>query len=391
MRLSFASAIWAFHAVKHRWGVSLALIVMLSLGWGALMGLQRIQRASDSVMEIELQGIDVILSAKGSPLQSLLANVFHADDPTGNVSIQEVEHWMHYPGVAKALPIAYGDTYKGVRIVGCSLDYFDARGVLLTSGRWPKAPMEAVVGYRAAERLGLDIGDTFHGAHGIEGDAGDHDGQDYTVVGLCESPSQTSNRLIFTLLSSVWEVHHEGPKEYTAVLLEMETPMASLLYPALVNRKSTFMAVSPAIEVNRLRSLLDQGTQWLSFLAYVLTAVSFGTLALLLWIQVKERTSDYALLRSMGGSWFQIISVVAWQNLWIAFLGWLLAWTWQPIWISIYTFSGPSQWDIPLSLIAWHRADVGLLGWSLVLSLVCSIAPVLYLRKANLHQALSSV
>jgi hypothetical protein len=37
-----------------------------------------------------MRRIDLVVGAKGSPLQLVLAGVFHADTPTGNIPLDEV-------------------------------------------------------------------------------------------------------------------------------------------------------------------------------------------------------------------------------------------------------------------------------------------------------------
>ena len=36
-----------------------------------------------------LNGIDMVIGAKGSPLQLILSSIYHLDNPTGNVLLEE--------------------------------------------------------------------------------------------------------------------------------------------------------------------------------------------------------------------------------------------------------------------------------------------------------------
>ncbi|MFN3979919.1 MAG: ABC transporter permease, partial [Caldilinea sp.] len=61
-------------------------------------GLQRgIIRASDPFGML-------VVGAKGSPLQLILATVFQIDAPTGNIPLEEAEFIRRHPLVASAIP-----------------------------------------------------------------------------------------------------------------------------------------------------------------------------------------------------------------------------------------------------------------------------------------------
>ena len=42
-------------------------------------------------MDNNLRGIDMVVGAKGSPLQLILSSVYHVDSPTGNISYKEAD------------------------------------------------------------------------------------------------------------------------------------------------------------------------------------------------------------------------------------------------------------------------------------------------------------
>ena len=67
--------------------------------------------------------IDLVVGAKGSRLQSVLCNVFHIDNPTGNIKMDEVGFLSKHPFVQSAIPISLGDSYKSFRIVGTELSF----------------------------------------------------------------------------------------------------------------------------------------------------------------------------------------------------------------------------------------------------------------------------
>ena len=46
-----------------------------------------------------LKGVDMVVGAKGSPLQLILSSVYHIDNPTGNISLKEANDIKKNPRV----------------------------------------------------------------------------------------------------------------------------------------------------------------------------------------------------------------------------------------------------------------------------------------------------
>jgi len=95
---------------------------------------------------------------------------------------------MKHPFVESAIPVSYGDNYKGYRILGTELSYFKSYNAVLSEGRLFRAPFEIVAGNEAAKKLGLKIGDTITSSHGLASESIEaHDDNPYIVVGLLQN------------------------------------------------------------------------------------------------------------------------------------------------------------------------------------------------------------
>ena len=64
--------------------------------------------------------IDIVIGAKGSPLQLILSSIYHVDLPNGNISFDSLKKFINHPQVDKVIPLALGDNWNGYRIVGTS-------------------------------------------------------------------------------------------------------------------------------------------------------------------------------------------------------------------------------------------------------------------------------
>ena len=155
------------------------------------------------------RGIDLVIGAKGSPLQLILCNIFHIDYPTGNIKLHEAERFAKHRLVKQAIPLALGDSYQNYRIVGTTLEYPKLYDAVLTEGDWWHNDLEVVVGASVASALNLNIGSTFASAHGLSDDGHAHDEALYAVKGILKPAGNVIDNLIFTNIASVWRVHEE--------------------------------------------------------------------------------------------------------------------------------------------------------------------------------------
>ena len=182
-------------------------VLLMALGTASIVLLLLAGSQISDTMSRDARGIDMVLGATGSPIQLVLAAVYHADLPPGNIKLEEAERWADDPRVENAIPMSLGDSYRGFRIVGTTSDYADLYGASPRMGRLWDEPLEAVAGSAVAEAAGLGIDAIFAGAHGMEEGGHDHEAKPYRVVGVLAPTGTVVDRLILTSLDSVWDLH----------------------------------------------------------------------------------------------------------------------------------------------------------------------------------------
>jgi hypothetical protein len=89
-------------------GLNLAL---LALGVSVMVFLLLVGAQFERSLQRDLAGIDLVIRAKGSPLQLILAGVFHLNVPTGNVALVAVQIVRDNPLVDQVIPLALGDSH----------------------------------------------------------------------------------------------------------------------------------------------------------------------------------------------------------------------------------------------------------------------------------------
>ena len=136
-------------------------ILLMSLGIAIILVLILLSTQLEENLGKNKRGIDLVVGAKGSPLQLILANVYHIDFPTGNIKLDQAKGLTRNRLVKSAIPLALGDSYNGFRIVGTNHDYINLYQGEVADGKLWSYNLEATIGPNVAKRLGLKIGDEF--------------------------------------------------------------------------------------------------------------------------------------------------------------------------------------------------------------------------------------
>ena len=192
--------------------LSMALsLVLFGLGVGMVSLLLLLNKQLQDKFDKNLAGIDLVVGAKGSPLQLILSSMYHIDNPTGNVSIKEIRPFLNpkHPLIKKAVPLSMGDSYKGHRIVGTTPDFLGLYEAKVAKGALWKNDFEVTIGASIAKDLNLKLNDQFHSSHGFIMD--DHlvhdDAQQFKVTGILAPSGSVIDQLILTNTQSIWKVH----------------------------------------------------------------------------------------------------------------------------------------------------------------------------------------
>jgi putative ABC transport system permease protein len=326
---------WAWQFLWSRPLAAALNLLLLSLGLASITLVLLVNHQIQQAFARDLAGIDVVVGAKGSPLQLILSGVFQI--ATGNVPLADVQALQANPQVAKLIPISMGDSFKGYRIIGTTPDYLSHYAGVMASGVMWQAPMQAVLGAKVARDTGLRVGDSFAGSHGLGGGGHAHGQTPYTVTGVLAPGGSVMDRLILTPTESVWRVHEkdtaldaadqkilEEEREVTLALIQYRSPLAAVTFPRFINTTTNMQAASPALEVSRLLGLIGIGADVLRAFAGVLLLTAGLGVFIALWSAVRERRADLALLRMLGAAPRQLAAMLWCEALWLALLATLL-------------------------------------------------------------------
>ena len=393
-------------------GLNTALnILLLALSVASLVILLLFSSQLENRFDKDAQGIDMVVGAKGSPLQLILSSVYHVDIPTGNVPLDTVELLRRQLGVAEAIPLALGDSFRSFRIVGTEPAYPALLGASLADGRMFASKMEAVVGADVAARTGANLGQRFVGGHGMSsGDEGPkHEETPFIVVGRLKPTSTVIDRLILTRVESVWGVHgiadpgedhHEGESEeahaehagadVTAVLVRFGSPIAAVRLPGFINRQTNLQAAVPAVEVSRLLALVGVGLDAVRAFAVLLMLTAGLSIFVALLTALKEREGDMAMLRVIGASRAAIIGQVASEGLILASAGAALGLLLGHGVIGMAAASIEQLRALGLNALTFHPAEALIVAAALGIGLIAALIPALRVLKTDIAETLAN-
>jgi putative ABC transport system permease protein len=291
---------------------TLLSVLLVALGVATAVIVTLVTRQLDARLVRDSAGIDLVVGAKGSPLQLVLAGVHHLDVPPGNVPLATLERLRSDRLVAQAIPLSLGDSLQGFRIVGTEPSYLALHGARFASGVPFAAPMQAVLGARVAAETGLSVGARFVGSHGLAPGGPPHGDDPYTVVGVLAPTGGVIDRLVLTPLESVWIAHEgepadeterrilEADREVTMVLVRYATPLAAASLPRVINAGERLQAASPAFESARLFQLIGVGIEGVRAFGGLLLATAAMSVFVALFQALSDRRRELALMRLLG-------------------------------------------------------------------------------------------
>jgi len=316
-------------------------IILIAFGTGILTILLLASKQISDKLENNSKDIDLVVGAKGSPLQLILSSIYYIDFPTGNIPLKEAQELARSPFVKKAVPLALGDNYNGVRIVGTDSNFVGIYKLKVKEGKFWQSDFETTIGSSIAKNQKLKIGDTFYGAHGLTGSTDIHKTHAYKVAGILTPQGNVTDNLILTNISSVWKMHDheekeehdhdskhkekEAPeiqnKEITSLLIQYRSPMSVVMFPRMVNESTNMQAASPAQESTRLFSLIGIGVDTLQWFALIIMFIAAISVFVNLYNSLKERSYDLAIMRTLGASRAKLFLIVITEGIMLTLAG----------------------------------------------------------------------
>ena len=370
-------------SLKSRLSSTILAVLLTTFGISISIILVQFENHIKTRLNNDGKKIDIVVGAKGSPLQIVLSSIYHIDLPTGNIPYSSLKKISEDPLVEKVIPLALGDNWKNNRIVGTTHEYIEHYGAKLDKGRnWQKV-FEVVAG----SSVKINLNQKFSGSHGLVDSNDVHDHGEYRVVGILKPTGTVLDRLLLTSLKSVLLIHgqdikdnehhkhehdkhehdkhehekhehdkHEHEKhehqlnenkhktdnhdhqsehkvnsvnnnqgfiepEITSLLVTTKSPIANINLPRSINKESQLQAANPAFEITRLSTMLGLGSKSFKLLSIIIMLIAVLSIFTGLASNFENRLRDLAILRAIGYSKARVFKIISLEGIIIVIFG----------------------------------------------------------------------
>ncbi len=408
-------------------------IVLLAFGIGIISLMLLLKEQIGEKFDRNIKDIDFVLAAKGSPLQSILANVYHVDAPTGNIKVADAKKIIRNPMVEQAIPLAYGDNYEKYRIVGTTTKYPEHYGCVVSEGVMFSEPFEVTLGSTVAQETGLKVGATFTSVHGFDNAAEDdpeahHHDKPYKVVGILQPSNSAIDNLILTPVESTWMVHDHGheeehtetaeadhteehahesigehpdhaseehvhdedeEREMTAYLI-MKRNKGAFGMLSKLTENTTMQLANVAVENSRLMNNFGLGLSTVTAIAIVITVLSFISIFISLFNSMKERKYELALMRTMGGTRRTLFTLIVQEGLLLVVLGFTAGILLSRIGLLILSNTMKDNFHYGFDKLGITKWEILLFAITLLIGIVASLLPAVRALRMDISKTLSN-
>lgn len=329
------------------------LLVVLSIVISAGIGVLAYNVASqvdDGITE-NAGYYSVIIGPAGSQTQLAMNTMYFTDKPVGTIPYSVVET-LQQDGtrVNSVIPYAMADSYNGSNVVGTTAAFLKdkvlAEGVMFDD----TATLQVVVGAAVARQNDLSVGDVIHTSHSASGL--DAHTQGLTVVGILEESHSVYDKVVFTQIRTLWEMHdhsgHAGEEEeheeeedhdhshgtVCAILVSTKNPGYAM---QLANEYSgkiitdqegktyTLQAIEPMAVVRDVLEDADNTKYIVFVLCAVILVMNIMVISIITLLNTYHSAKEISLMRLIGISMKRINLLYIIQNSIIGLISTLLA------------------------------------------------------------------
>lgn len=359
-------------------------------------------------LEQNSRDIDLVVGAKGSPLQLILSSIFYIDFPTGNIPLKDAEKLAHNPLIKRAVPLALGDNYNGYRIAGTDTSFISLYHLSLQKGKFWKKDFEVTVGQNVAAAAHLQVGSHFFGAHGLTGSSDIHKSHAYIVTGILKPQYNVTDNIVLTNVSSIWRMHEtkeepknevpgngkpepfeNGEREITSLLIQYRSPMSVILFPRMVNQSTNMQAASPALESTRLFSLIGVGIDTLQWFAYFIMGISAISVFISLYNSLKERRYDLAVMRTMGASPVSLFALIILKAVILTVIGTAAGLLFGHLMMQLIGFYQESS-QAKLTGLLFLKDELYLAAIGIGIGIIAAVIPAIEAYRTDISKTLSN-
>jgi putative ABC transport system permease protein len=337
----------AYQSLKNRRLTSMLTMLSIALSVTLLLGVEQVRVGARESFANTISQTDLIVGARGGPLQLLLYAVFRIGAATNNISYESYEYFRSHPAVAWTIPYSLGDSHRGYRVVGTTEDFYTKyryrrdRQIAFAAGRIPMGIFDVTVGSDVAVDVGYRVGDHVVITHGITHGEGllRHEDKPFTVVGILKRTATPVDRSLYITLAGMEAIHldwSEGAppmpgeeipawkikqeeitiRQITAFLLRAKSRIDTLRLQREVNtfEAEPLMAIIPGVALSELWRTIGYAEDALRVVSLFVIIVGLLGMLVSLYTSLNERRREMAVLRAVGAGPAKIVLLLVLES-----------------------------------------------------------------------------
>jgi putative ABC transport system permease protein len=380
-------------------------VVLLALGVATIVVLLLFSQQFNDRLTRDAEGIDLVVGAKGSPIQLILSGIYHMDVPTGNIPLADANRITKHPAVAESFPLALGDSYHGHRVVGTTHAYAAHYGGEIADGRLWEADLEVTLGAQVAEEEDLHPGDEIVSMHGFDPSGDAHGEQPLRVVGVLQPTGTIVDRIVLTNVETIWELHEHqaaeatgmppagdgtgAAREITALLIRYSSPLGAAIFPRIVDSETSMQAASPAFETARLFTLLGVGLDAVRTFGFILILAAGLSVFISLYNALKQRRYDLAIMRTLGASRGKLLRHVLLEGVLLVFMGTSAGLLLGHLATEVLGSWARAARQMELTGLAWVPGEVWIILLAFGVGVVAALLPAIQAYRSDIARTLA--
>lgn len=324
----------AWKSLKNRKVTSALTVASVALSVCLFLGVEKIRTGARDGFSDSISQTDLIVGARGSPIQLLLYTVFRIGNATNNISWETYEHFKKHKDVAWTIPYSLGDSFRGYRVVATNQSFYEnyrfagKRSIELETGRFPSQLFDVAMGADAAKNLDIKVNDPIVLAHGIsEVSFQKHEDKPFRVVGVLKRTGTPIDRSAYITLEGMEAIHMDWgdgspplpgqglkPEDLidteikigviTAFLLRTNNRIETLRLQREINTfdKEPLTAIIPGVALSELWNNISFAETGLKAVSSFVVVVGLMAMFIALYSSLNERRREMAIYRAIGVS-----------------------------------------------------------------------------------------
>lgn len=344
----------SFKSWKER-KISVALAVLsITLASTLFFSVEKIRAGIQYSFANTISDTDLVVGPRSSALQVLLSSIFQTTVSSNMMSYKTFLHFKNHPQTEWAVPLSFGDNYRGNRMIGTVPEFFKyyryhhKKNLSFAEGHAFAKLYDVVLGAKVAKEFSLGIGSKIILAHGMsQTSLMEHSDSPFTVVGVLERTNTPIDRSVLVSLQAVEAIHQnwqsgmyqqpepsaQKPKEKNVddfkikkvsnFLLKCKSPLDILVLQREIDGydQEPLSAAIPAMTLAQLWKNLGSVETALFSLSVLAGVISLLSVLIVITSSLAHRRREIAILRSLGAGGALIFFLLAAEALALTFTG----------------------------------------------------------------------